>query len=879
MHFRLMYTVIVYALSSFAAIDDSCGLALPPASALVGVLSARPALFAGPSVALSVGAETMDRGFTNYSSWGPYLGPLGVRTARLQGGWAKCEPAGDGVYSFEWLDGIVSDMLAQGVTPWLQLSFGNPAYAGGGTAAVSSPLPSSDAALAGWDAWVRAAVSRVAAAGVDTFEVWNEPNIQHIDAESYAVFVARTARVIAGAAPAARVRFGALAGSGDAAYAGALARALARGNASALLDALTYHPYDYNPDASYAGVAALRAALDGAGLPRARLAQGENGAPSEGGGYGALTAYNWTECSQAKYFARRLLRDAARGTPSSAFSIVDLCYAAPGGGVAVNHKGLLAAACAPPGGADAVTRVKAAYAAVARVAAALGGGADAAPGAAGAAPMQAVAASLCCAGAPPPFGAFASGWWAAGANGSLLPVFALWNASGTPLSADAASTVLCDVNLTVAAPAAAAAAAAARAGAGFVGADMMTGAVFSVAGGAAAGAAAAGPLSFAFTGVPVSDSPLLLAPARALAFVPTPPAGGALPAAADVSSTVEPLLEAFTQAHYASLGDCHWERAAYFFGNSAARDAGMAAPRAAAAHDAFARAWAARNGFGCNGSAWPGDVGIAWTVDALVRRGLAPPAARDPIAAVMAAAAAARARYAWSWVDTLAFNLPEWLRYADALGRPDWTAHAAAQWADTKLGVAGNASAPGLWSSAHGLWFRDAAHANASAPGGGPVFWGRGNAWAAVAIVYALDARVLPPGDALRADLEATLVAMAAAYARAQDARDALWRASLLDAAAFPNPETTASAGALALLAFGVRAGLLDAAVYAPAVARGWAALATTGLARGGAQVQFCQPVGAAPAAAQQSDASDFCAGLFLLAAEQVYRLAAQTDR
>ena len=32
----------------------------------------------------SVGAETMDRGYTTYESWQQYLGPLGVKHARIQ---------------------------------------------------------------------------------------------------------------------------------------------------------------------------------------------------------------------------------------------------------------------------------------------------------------------------------------------------------------------------------------------------------------------------------------------------------------------------------------------------------------------------------------------------------------------------------------------------------------------------------------------------------------------------------------------------------------------------------------------------------------------------------------------------------------------------
>jgi hypothetical protein len=34
----------------------------------------------------------MDRGYTVYEEWREYLGPLGAKQVRLQGGWAKCEP-------------------------------------------------------------------------------------------------------------------------------------------------------------------------------------------------------------------------------------------------------------------------------------------------------------------------------------------------------------------------------------------------------------------------------------------------------------------------------------------------------------------------------------------------------------------------------------------------------------------------------------------------------------------------------------------------------------------------------------------------------------------------------------------------------------------
>ena len=795
----------------------------------------------------SVGGETLDRGYTNFSAWAPFLGPLGATAVRLQAGWAKCDPRGDGVFEWAWLDSVVDGALAVGVQPWLQLSFGNGAYAGGGSASVGSPLPAGAVALAAWDAWARALVERYSGRLLDSgiFEIWNEPNCQHINASAYADFALRTAATVRAAAPLAKVRVGVLCGT-DAYFAAAFAARVAQTpGGGALFSDWSYHPYSYNPDDSYAGVAALRAALDAGGLAHLPLMQGENGAPSVGGGYGALTAYNWTECSQAKWFARRLLGDSARGISSSAFSMIDLCYGS-GGAVSVNHKGLVAANCSLP--AFPALGPKLAYAAVQHVFGAVDGSFTAL------APTADVRLNLdaaCNAGAT----VFAGAWTSS--RGELL--FALWNASGTPLDANSSETVTCAANITVTAPRPP------PSGAGaYAGVDVVTGTAFAVAGGLAEGGGAS-PLVFSFSALPLSDTPLLLAPPSALRLVPPPPAAGALPLAADVATLVEPLLDEFEAAH--AGGDAHWERAAFFFGLSSA----LALPLLRD-HAPYALAWAANNNFSCGNSRWPGDLGIAWTVDVLVARGVAPPDARTPLAALMAAEVASAPRYFWSWVDALAFGLPEWLSYGAALARPEWTAFAAAQFRDTRDGVPGNASSPGLWSAAHGLWWRDATARAAVSPNGAPVFWSRGNGWAALAIVRALELGVLPQGDALRAELESALVAMAAALAPLQGP-DGLWRASLLDADSVPNPEASGSGAFLALFAFGVRAGLLPRAAYAPVIARAWAGLATTLVAPDASRVAFCQPVGAAPAPATAADASDFCLGLVVAGAAQVWAL------
>jgi hypothetical protein len=114
-----------------------------------------------PVSGLSVGAETMDRNYTVFNNWRGWLPALSAKTARVQAGWARCEPV-PGVYDWAWLDEIVTGMTdsAVAVVPWLQLSYGNPVYPSGGTPESDSPLPSGDVALAAWDAWVTAVIKR-----------------------------------------------------------------------------------------------------------------------------------------------------------------------------------------------------------------------------------------------------------------------------------------------------------------------------------------------------------------------------------------------------------------------------------------------------------------------------------------------------------------------------------------------------------------------------------------------------------------------------------------------------------------------------------------------------------------------------------------------
>ena len=65
---------------------------------------------------VSIGFECLDRELFDPARCYDLLGASGVKHARVQTGWSKCEKE-KGVYDFGWLDGIVDSLLARGVQP------------------------------------------------------------------------------------------------------------------------------------------------------------------------------------------------------------------------------------------------------------------------------------------------------------------------------------------------------------------------------------------------------------------------------------------------------------------------------------------------------------------------------------------------------------------------------------------------------------------------------------------------------------------------------------------------------------------------------------------------------------------------------------------
>jgi hypothetical protein len=298
---------------------------------------------------ISIGFETLDREMFDPERTYDWIGKTGVKWARCQTGWGRTEKE-RGVYDFAWLDRVVDQLLARGIQPWFNVGYGNRLYT------PEAPHPSAvgwtpffdEAAMQAWLRYVARLAERFRGR-VRHFEIWNEANSpgwwrpKAPDGKAYAQFLLATAPVIRAKTKDAYIVGCTLAGLGTTQK--FVDDALSQGIWKEC-DAISFHPYRRRPEQNYPeDVAALRGLL----APYRKniaLWQGENGAPSQPGGFGALGDLAWTEETQAKWLLRRLLIDLKMGLElTSYFLAVDLANYVASGGVdgRTNYKGVLRA--------------------------------------------------------------------------------------------------------------------------------------------------------------------------------------------------------------------------------------------------------------------------------------------------------------------------------------------------------------------------------------------------------------------------------------------------------------------------------------------------------------------------------------------------------
>ena len=282
----------------------------------------------------TLGCETLDRDFAIYDEYKEYIVPLGIKTIRLQGGWAKTEKV-KGTYDFTWLDTLIDDATGRGLNILLETGYGNPAYTGGGGFDLAGGFPTSEEGLAAWDRWVEAMAKRYKGK-VRDWAMWNEPDInKKHKPEDIAAFNIRTAEIVKRVIPDARIAGLSLASSSPKLFDQCL-QALAEKGKVDLFHWFIYHGYEFNPGKSYQNVEELKATL-AKYSSKAKMRQGENGCPSETATKFALSNHPWTEFSQAKWDLRRMLGDLGHDVESAVFTICDFNHV----GREINRKGLL----------------------------------------------------------------------------------------------------------------------------------------------------------------------------------------------------------------------------------------------------------------------------------------------------------------------------------------------------------------------------------------------------------------------------------------------------------------------------------------------------------------------------------------------------------
>ncbi len=151
---------------------------------------------------------------------------------------------------------------------------------------------------------------------------------------------------------------------------------------------------------------------------------------------------------------------------------------------------------------------------------------------------------------------------------------------------------------------------------------------------------------------------------------------------------------------------------------------------------------------------------------------------------------------------------------------------------------------------------------------GQKIFWSRGNGWVLAGLARVL--QNMPADYPERPRYVALLREMSARIAALQQS-DGYWRTSLLDAKAYPLPETSGTAFFVYALAWGVNEGLLDRAPYEPVIRKGWSALVRAVHPDG--MLGFVQRIGDQPGSTSSSTTEIYGSGAFLLAASEVYRL------
>jgi rhamnogalacturonyl hydrolase YesR len=216
-------------------------------------------------------------------------------------------------------------------------------------------------------------------------------------------------------------------------------------------------------------------------------------------------------------------------------------------------------------------------------------------------------------------------------------------------------------------------------------------------------------------------------------------------------------------------------------------------------------------------------------------------------------------KQSWTWCDALFMAPPVYAHLAKMEDNDQYL-----QFMDKEFKRTSNF----LYDSENKLFFRDNSYFEKRESNGEKVFWGRGNGWVAAGLVNIL--KSLPENSAYRPFYENLFKEFIPRLAELQG-KDGFWHASLLDPAAYPSPETSATALITYALAYGVNQGLLDQETYTPVMENSWTSLVSAIDKKG--KLGWVQPIGADPKKVTATMTAPYGVGAFLLAGSEIYQI------
>lgn len=213
----------------------------------------------------------------------------------------------------------------------------------------------------------------------------------------------------------------------------------------------------------------------------------------------------------------------------------------------------------------------------------------------------------------------------------------------------------------------------------------------------------------------------------------------------------------------------------------------------------------------------------------------------------------------WSWCDALFMAPPAYARLAVIYNQPKYMDFMVQEWQRTS-GY--------LYSPSDSLFYRDDRFFTMKSANGMKIFWSRGNGWVVGGLARVM--QYMPKDHAARPFFEKQFKEMCYKLRRVQTS-SGFWSQSLLDAANYPQKESSGTGFYVYAMAWGVNNGLLPKEDFIDVIKAGWSALKESVHPDG--MVGYVQEVGDSPANVKFGDSETYGTGAFLLAASEMVRL------